>query len=169
MSRERENTVSSIPMTMSDFIANLPVTIREDVGFAVFMYSFDPGELVRVVTRDTTHDFVAFIQHRLLQAPQWPDHMGLIIRIIGAIDYTLLARTQTAARAAARAKNAAAKLPGMRDVQALALRAPMARKHFEAAEKKWANLRAGPLSVSSLVAFEHELRTRAYPSLTVVR
>jgi hypothetical protein len=156
------------PQIVADFVARLPDTIRENTAFIVFMYAFPPDDLDAAISEGRQHNFTKLIQDRLTDHQHWPEQMGLLIRLVGALDYYLAAKAATADSTTETSRKIAEGMPDFRVAQEVALRAPLAGKHHQAAATKWAKLREGPLGLQGLVRYEHALQARRNPLPTTL-
>jgi hypothetical protein len=140
------------PQIVADFIASLPLTIRKTVSSLLWRY---------VVRKDVTPetDCESEIQGLLLNSGR-TFRFGALLCVVAALDHNL--RTAVTMRSAREAVlTDLAREDGA--FQELALQAPLNSRHFDAAWRRWAALRNGPLAPEALAHFEFIMVTGRTP------
>jgi hypothetical protein len=136
------------PQVVSDFIASLPVTIKDTVLMLVWVY------VVRLYIRRGAN--LESEINDLLQRSGRTFGFGMLLCTVAAIDHILSTSVS----------NAEAREETLRDIaqtdpsfQQAALQAPLNKRHFDAAWHRWSVLRTDALAPEKLQDFERRLRT----------
>jgi hypothetical protein len=92
--------------------------MRENAAFIVFMYAFPPEDLEQAITSSRSN-FTQLIRDSLAEHSRWPEQMGMLIRLIGSLDYALASKAATSDWATAASQRVAERLPEMRTARKL--------------------------------------------------
>jgi hypothetical protein len=129
------------------FIRGIPATIRNEVLVYVMMYGLDKYSL-------ETGIFVPTICAALTRT-SGRERMGAILRIVAALDYTLMRSERKGRSIIAKIKNSSGVSGEKRDI-ALA-RLPINQKHHEIAHSDWLTLRRTLITQQALLDYEDRL------------